>query len=220
MNARVAFSLLTFAALTCATAFAADWPIDDFSTGAYASPQYKSGQHATSQTGSMLGGSRSTSIWPCSTCATQNPYNQVSSYTIQPATKNAVSAFVSSQGFFVGPRIEIGYGYVTPMAIDFTPYDRIRLNFLGLTQTLNFNILLYTGTAYAQGGCNISPYGGSFSVELPLANFVQNSGFSLSKVNLIDLILQNGSVLGSVNYAITSVQLSNTPMPGAVSCHF
>jgi len=123
---------------------------------------------------------------------------------------------VQTAGYFVGPRIDMYYGNQSPMHADFSGYQKIRVNFTGLTQTLNFNIQPHTGGPYAQGGCNIPAYGGSFSVELPLNQFIQTQGFSFADVTNMDVIFQDGSVLGGVSFGTTSIELSNTTKGGIV----
>jgi hypothetical protein len=207
------------------TVWAQDLTIDDFTTGHYQSPGYKSGaKHRSIQTGSMMGGSRDTNFFVCTNptdCAARNPYNQASSYGFLPANGGQPAAMVQTGGYFVGPRIDMGYGYQTPLHADFTGYQKIRVNFSGLSQPLNFNIQPHTGGPYAQGGCNIAPYAGSFAVELPLDKFVQTQGFSFADVTYMDVIFQDGSVIGSVSFGITSIELSNTTKSGIViDCHY
>ena len=120
--------------------------IDDFTTGPYQSPAYKTGtKHISSQSGSMLGGNRSTNInvCPAAQCKTINPFKQGDSYAF--VTGGALgSAMVQSAGYGTSPRIDLGYGFGTPMDSDLSSADRIRINFLGLTGTLNFNIQMFT----------------------------------------------------------------------------
>ena len=207
--------------------FAQDLNIDDFSTGAYASGFYASGaSHPSLQNGSMMGGSRDTNMFICDTakkgdCAARNPYKQPSSYGFFPATSTRAAAMVQTAGYYVGPRIDMGYGFHTPMDVNFGAYQKIRIDFQSLAQTLNFNIQLFTGGAYAQGGCNIPAYTAPFSVELPLNKFVQTQGFDFAHVNLINVIFQGGSAIGSVSFGITSAELSNTTKGGLViDCHY
>jgi hypothetical protein len=209
---------------TALAAVAQDLPIDDFSTGNYQSPDFYYGAtHDSIQYGAMMGGSRDTNLNVCpgnTPCPTYNPYHQPSSYSFVPATATTHSTMVQSSGFYVGPRIDMGYGYHAYMNENFTPYKLIRLNFTGLSQALNFNVQLFTGTSWAQGGCNLAPYSGPFSIELPLSKFIATKGFTLSSVNLVDFIFQNGSVIGSVGFGITSIELSNAPKTGALSCQY
>lgn len=225
MKSRIAASAVLFLIAMSTTVLAQDLTIDDFSTGHYQSPGYKSGaKHRSVQTGSMMGGSRDTNFFVCTNpadCAGRNPYNQASSYGFLPANGGQPAAMVQTGGYFVGPRIDMGYGYQTPLNADFTGYQKIRVNFSGLSQPLNFNIQPHTGGPYAQGGCNIPAYAGSFAVELPLDKFIQTQGFSFADVTYMDVIFQDGSVIGSVSFGITSIELSNTTKSGIViDCHY
>jgi hypothetical protein len=226
MKSKLAISAVLFLA-AISTAFAQDLTIDNFTTGNYQSPGYKAGaKHRSIQTGNMMGGSRDTNFYVCNNptnCAAQNPYNQSSSYGFLPANGGQPPAMVQTGGYFASPRIDMGYGFQTPLHADFTAYQKIRVNFNGLTQTLNFNIQPHSGGGgpYAQGGCNIPPYAGVFAVELPLDKFVQTPGFTFTDVALVDFIFQDGSAIGSVSFGITSIELSNVTKGGAViDCHY
>lgn len=225
MKFRCAISVALFLAALTASAVAQDLTIDDFTTGNYQSPGYKSGlTHESIQTGSMMGGSRDTNMSICGNkknCAAANPYKQASSYGFLPANGGQLAAMVQTGGYFSVPRIDMGYGYQTPLNADFTGYQKIRVNFNGLTQPLNFNIQPHTGGPYAQGGCNIPAYAGTFSVELPLNLFIQTQGFSFADVTSMDVIFQSASAIGSVSFGITSIELSNTTKGGLViDCHY
>src|SRR5882724_7025445 len=99
MKASIA-SLLSLAAGFVAVPAIAEnhMPIDDFSTGHYQSLPVKKGSQSSTQTGSMVGGTRGTTLTLCATgCAAANPYGQTTSYgyvanKAQPGT----NAFVQS----------------------------------------------------------------------------------------------------------------------------
>ena len=218
MRFKLAVSLVLFLAAVAGSAVAQDRTIDDFTTGPFKQTPVRCGKVApSSQNGAMLGGNRSTGLLlsPANACG----FSQPNSYEFKLATKATPPAFLFNAGYGAGPRIDMGYGFGAPMNIDFTPYDRIRVNFLGLTQPLNFNILVFTGTTWAQNGCNISELNRPFSIELPLNGFIiSGPSFSWSNINFIDNIFQSGSAIGGVDLAVSSIQLSNTPMPGAQIC--
>jgi hypothetical protein len=224
MTIRYAVSVVLFLAAVAASAVAQDKPIDKFATGLYQSPAFKAGlTHSSTQTGSMMGGTRSTNMSVCAAalCPSQNPYNQGNSYGYFAANSHRPAAMVQTAGYGAAPRIDMGYGGGSPMNEDFSGYQKIRVNFKGLTQPLNFNIQLFTGTAYAQGGCNMSAHPGDFSAELPLDKFVQNPGFSFADITTMNVIFQSGSAIGGVSFAITSIELSNTTKSGLViDCHY
>jgi hypothetical protein len=224
MRIQYAVSVVLFLAAVVASAVAQDKIIDDFSTGPYQSPTFKSGtKHSSIQTGSMMGGTRGTNMSICAKalCPSQNPYNQGSSYGYFPANSNRPATMVQTAGYDSFPRIDMGYGGGSPMNEDFSGYQKIRVNFKGLTQPLNFNIQLFTGTAHVAGGCNMAAYPGEFSAELPLNKFTQNPGFSFAAVTSINVVFQSSSVIGGVDFAITSFELSNTTKSGLViDCHY
>ena len=218
-----AFFVVLIAAVTGASA--QDVTIDNFTTGNYQSPVFYFGAtHDSVQYGSMMGGSRDTNMNVCSLnsrCPAGNAWNQPSAYGFYPAAGNQPAAMVQTAGYFTAPRIDMAYGFHGTMNENFTPYQKIRVNFRGLSQTLNFNILLYTGGYWAQGGCNIPAYSADFAIELPLNKFVMTKGFTLSDVTYMNFIFQDGSAIGGVGFAITSIELTNTTKPGnTISCHF
>jgi hypothetical protein len=74
--------------------------IDDFSSGHFQAKPIKKGGTSSSQTGSMVGGARSTTLTLCSThCNTANPYAQTAAYSYVPVTD---LAFVYQSGSTVG----------------------------------------------------------------------------------------------------------------------
>ncbi|HTR27273.1 MAG TPA: hypothetical protein VMI10_25105 [Terriglobales bacterium] len=202
-------------------AHAQDLTIDDFTTGKSAVLKYKGGATNTgTQTGAtahLIGGTRTTNF----NIAT-NPLQQTSTFQFRPDGKHNQSAYIHNVAFLVGSREDMVYGYGAPMHADFSSYSGdpnglIRVNFLGLTGDLNFNIELFTGTIYAQGGCNITANPAPFSIELPLSTFVDN-GINYADINLIDVITQSGSQIGGIEFAVTSIEVSKTPKPGALPC--
>jgi len=228
MNTPMTKTILALSFVLGAAQFtlAQDKPIDKFSTGNQQPALVKAGSQERIQSGDMLGGWRDTVMSLCDTtkkgdCALRNPYNQTSSFGFLPARGGQPPAMVQTGGYFAVPRIDMLYGLQSTMHENFSGYQKIRVNFSGLTQELNFNIQPHTGGPYAQGGCNIAPYGGAFSVELPLNKFVVTDGFSFADVTWMDVIFQDGSVLGGVSFGITSIELTNTTAQGVViDCHY
>src|SRR5512143_1795855 len=148
MKKRIPLTILALSFMLGAahTAFAQGLTIDDFTKGAYQSPQFRSGAvHGSSQNGpaaNIIGGNRSTNFNVCATtpCPTENPFNQPSSYQFRPGAKGVPSAFILKSGFYVGPRIDFGYGYGAPMQANFSAYKNgwIRLNFKGVAENSIF----------------------------------------------------------------------------------
>lgn len=191
--------------------------IDNFSTGHFAAKPITKGRVTSSQTGAMLNGQRSTTLDVCEDhCATQNPYNQGVSYRYADSRANpGHGAFVISAPIFTYPRIDIGYG---SMNQNWTAYTLIRLNFIAVTQPLAQGMLIYTGSGRGMLSCEVPVSSQPISVELPFDNFSsENGGFSRGDVTDIDFFLYS-SLVGGVEYAISSIELSDTPHGGAIVC--
>ena len=216
----LAILALSFALSAAPLLHAQDLNIDDFQAGGSPILQYLSGVHLSTQTGPtnhIIGGTRSESV-----NANGNTLNQLSTFQFRPDVQNNQSAFIQNGGFYAGPRVDMQYGAGTPMREDLSSYKQngfIRVNFKGLTEGLNFNIQLFTGTKWAQGGCNIGAYPAGFSVELPLSRFV-DTGIDFTDVTYMNFIFQSGSAIGAVSFAVTSIEVSNTHKGGAISCHY
>jgi hypothetical protein len=208
-------------------AYAQDLNIDDFTKGGYQSPQFFNGPtHASTQTGptaNIIGGTRSTNLYVCATtpCPLDNPFNQPSSYQFRPGTRGGPSALLLKSGFYVGPRIDVGYGNGAPMQADFSTYKNgwIRLNFKGVTENEIFGVLLYTGTTYAQSGCHVAAYAGDFSIEVPFSLFHDN-GIDYANITSMDFFFESDSAIGGTNLLVTSIEVSNTHKTGALTCSF
>lgn len=207
-------------------------PIDDFKTGPYQSPPFKAGNNNTAfQTGAMMGGRRDEGLLICDTtvagqCATANPFNQSAAFAIRASATNPKRyLLIHSAGYDLGPRLEVDYGFGAPMSQNFSNLvdqggtGRIRLNFDGLSETLNFNVLLYSSNGhYAQSGCNMPQHNGPFGVELAFNKFIHDSMFTFVDVSHIVLIFQSSSTIGTVNFGIGSVEASDTQHGDALQC--
>jgi hypothetical protein len=223
MRNRITLSLFAFVLLALAIAGAQDLTIDDFTTGPSNILMYQSGTtNVSKQTGDpnhLIGGLRYTNV-----NAKGNTLNQVSTFQFRPDVKNNQSAFIHNGAFYASPRVDMGYGWGAVMHVDLGSYRNdskglIRVNFKGLAENLNFNIQLFTGTKWAQGGCNIAAYPGAFSVELPLDKFA-DTGINFADVTYVNFIFQSSSAIGAVNFAVSSIQVSKTPHTGAIPCHY
>jgi hypothetical protein len=221
MHTRIAVSLFAFVALTASLA-KTQIVIDDFTLGAYQSPTYKSGTHGSSQNGNaehIIGGNRQASLMLCAPadCPIQNPFNQNASYAFK--TKSTLGpALVLSAGYASAPRIDLYYGYGSPMSVNLSSADRIRFRYLGLSGEANMGMLLFTtASSYGENACNLPPYPGAFTVELPFSGFV-GTGFDPANVNFIRLWSQEGTVIGSTEFAIVSIEAVNGHEAGAIVC--
>ena len=220
----------TLAGLAGPARAAADVLVDDFTTGFYRSPQVKSGiVDGPLQTGRMLGGSRLTRLDVCDTdvpnaCTLGNPYNLGNAYAIARSRNAAYPPALSlSSGALVGPRLDVYYGEgPAGMNVDLgsSPTRRLRLSFGALSQPLNFNVLMYSGAARSQDGCNVLEINHPFVIEVPFAEFTAEfqGGFDPHAVTLIDLALGSGSAIGSIEWVLEKVEVSDTTLPGAIHC--
>ena len=139
MQLNKAVSLTLFLTAAAVTAAAQNLAIDDFTTGAYQSPAYYSGSsNPSTQTGSMMGRSRSTNMNVCVSayCSTQNPYNQPSTYGFFAKTATQPAAMVQTAGYYASPRIDMGYGFGSHMDEPFQGYQKIRLTARGRTSKI------------------------------------------------------------------------------------
>jgi hypothetical protein len=201
-------------------------PIDDFTVSPYTSEAYQRGTaKATTQTGEpnhIVGGTRSELLYLCDApadCASFNPFGQYSSYAV--GAYNGTHALVQTTGFKEGFRLELSYGGGAAMAARFGRYDRIRVNFIGLTGNLNFNILAFTGNRYGQNGCNVPARAGAFSVEFPFSGFTQpGAAIDFNDISTLDFIFQSGSAIGGVSFGVTSIEVSDTQTNGSIQCDF
>lgn len=216
-------------ALIAAPALAADITLDDFTTGHFRSPQYKSGWgvHAPEQSGSMIGGYRDTYMDMCDPkvagdCATRDPYGVTASYFIGQTKDKSRSAFVMNAGYEAVPRVEILYGQGPGgMNADLSggPDRRLRVTFESLSQGLNFNIELLTGIGRGLDGCNLLASNQPFVLEMPLSEFqMANGGFDASSITLADVIFQAGDVVGAVEFGLTRIEVVDQALDGAIHC--
>ncbi len=219
------YSLVLFALAATAGAFAQnDVAIDNFVTGHYQSPAYLSGTYTSTQHGSMLGGSRTTSIALCNfstVCGSANAYNLPASYGIFFKNADHPSGLQESAGFGTQSDLDIEYGIGGNLNANFSGYDRIRVNFRALTGKLTANALLETNggiDSYAENTCNLGYSDTAFSVEYPFDEFVASTGFDLDHVKFVAFTLNGTSNAGGVGYVIASIELSNHAAKGAIVC--
>jgi hypothetical protein len=189
--------------------------LDDFTTGP-TEITLKHGTKTTYQTGGrIIGGNRGTSL-----LLNTNVFNQSANIQIRKGVpQGAPSALVFSEGFQDYARLDMYYGSAvtgTPLHLDVTAYDRFRIHFAGINGILNFNILAFTGSAYSQWGCNLSPTFTATTVDMPFANAVVG-GAQFSSLDSLDFIFQSQ---GEGNdFGVTQIEFvpAGTP-PADVTC--
>jgi hypothetical protein len=199
--------------------------LDNFSTGSY-EKSLKAGSDTNVQSGGMIGGNRATTFFMCppGPCGLDNQFDQAASFQIRPKTKIAPAALVFSAGYKVSPRLDVYYGSPTALSLNLSAYDRLRVNFDGANQGMNYNILVFTNGLYSQTGCNLSPpfYGAPYSVDFPFADFTPGQGTpgaDFSNITLIDFIDQSEGAFYAANWAITSFEaIPIGAPPGDVTC--
>jgi hypothetical protein len=212
---------LCFAFATASFAPAQNLTLDDFSTGPYKKTlptNTAASDHATTS-GKMIGGSRDTFYIVCAQIpctAAENPFGQTGTFQIRPKKAGIPSALVFSSGYKIVPDLQVFYGSNTPLALNLTPYDRLRVSFDGLTQVVNFNLQLYSNTGNGQLGCNLGPLSSlPFTEDFPLADFVPGTGttIDLSNITRVALLTESG------DYAITKFEaITPSEPPGTFTC--
>jgi len=218
-------ALVLFAMAATANGLAqSDKAIDDFKTGHYQSPAYISGINSSTQYGDMLGGRRDETLSLCdfaTVCGGANAYNHAASYGIFGKDKDHAGGLEESAGYGVESYLDLEYGIGGTMNVSFAGYDRIRVNFLGLTGPLSAEALLETNggiDSYAENTCNLKYSDEPFSVEYPFDEFVASRGFDLGHVQFLAFVLNETSKVGGVGYAISSVELSDHAAKEAIVC--
>jgi hypothetical protein len=225
-------TLRRLSGLAFVTAFApasfADVVVDDFTTGLYRSPAVKSGAQHSQQVGArIIGGSRSVTLTMCDPvdCKVANPYNQGISYAIlKSRTPTLPAAFLQNSPVYTYSRIDLEYGNPpASLDLDFSALDRLRVDFTGLTETLNFNVQVFdnSGFRYLQGGCNASAYNSWFALELPFDG-MQAPGGAIDRrhITSIRLIFQPSSFIGGVEFGMAGISATSTAQPGATICEY
>ncbi len=204
--------------------------LDDFSTGLY-QKTLKSGTDNNLQSGSMIGGSRETTFFACvpKSCGTWNRFGQPSSFQVRAKTKITRSALVFNAGYKAQSDLIVGYGFSDPMNLNLAAsYDRLRVNFDGADQAVNFNMTVWSngGELWSTIGCNLAPpgYGTPFSADFPFADFAPGggtSGASFSDINYVVFEFDAAQgPLGGEDWAVTSLQAIPIGAPPAnITCN-
>ena len=151
-------------------------------------------------------------------------YAQPASFQIRAKTKTTPAALIQSAGYKVSPRIDVEYGTGAAMNLDLSSsYDRFRLTFDGSDLSVNFNILVFTGTTWSQTGCNIPASITSFTIDFPFQYFSPASGTSganFADLTLMDFIFQADSGIGGNSWAVTSFEAIPMGAPPAdITCY-
>ena len=197
--------------------------IDDFTTGPTSivfngATQTGTLSKTTYEEGStILGGVRSTYM---TLDLTGNPYGQNAQLRVKGKTALAPAALVVSQGFQSDVLVEIEYGSDLgsngkALNANFTPYDRFRVHFLGVSSGLNFGIEASTGTGLTLWACNFSQAATAFTADFPLANGASaNGGANLASVGGLLFQFQGAGVLGN-DFGVSLIEMVTPGTPPA-----
>jgi len=201
-----------------------DLAIDNFTTGLYQSPPYSSGTYSSTQKGGMLGGSRLTTIALCDFlvhCGSSNAYDHTSSYGIFAKNASHPASLEENAGYGTQSELNVEYGIGGELDANFSAYDRIRVNFNGLSGRIDLLALLETNggiDSYAEDSCDLGYSDHPFSVEFPFDGFNASTGFDTAHVEALAFTFNGISKVGGVGYAVASIELSNSKAPGAIVC--
>jgi hypothetical protein len=158
-----------------------------------------------------------------------DPYQQPVQVQVRPSNSASdPSALLWSVGYGAAARIDLWYpGSATTenLNLNLSGYDRLRVDFSGLTAPLNFNIEAFdTNGLSALCGINLGPSGYNsdlvpFTVDFPISAFTfggQPPQINWANIDLIDVIFQ-----GAPNLAITkflAIPNGSSEAPATVTC--
>ena len=198
----------------------ADIVFDDFDSGSFAHAMGPSGfnnpatEFIDIQAGSMLGGHRLVTL------ETSDTFGQGSISTIS-AGKFDDSLLVTT-GIGIGERTNIVWGIsqygalptiLTPLNLDLSGADRVRMHFDFLSNQLNVNIQLFNGiTPYAQLGQNILQSATPFDQDFLFADDLAGHVVDYAHIDLIVIIIQ--TPFAGTDFAIGKVSaIRAVPLP-------
>lgn len=155
-----------------------------------------------------------------------NPYMQPVQVQVRPSgNASDPSSLLSSVGFAASAEIYVVYGQTTPLNLNLTGYDRLRINFGGLSSALNLNLEAEQGSGIAaQCALNLGPSGESnsvpvpFTVDFPLSAFGANGGGPVdwSDILAFEIILGGGPDLAITKFL--AIPNGSTEAPATFTC--
>jgi hypothetical protein len=189
--------------------------IDDFSTGPHHA-ELQTGSDRSTQTGSMLGGERTTvfAVPTAPTNPNNNPYGLTAAFDILP---NQSPLLVVSTPYKAFHGADVFYGLGRPFDMNFSCYDRFRVHFAASDLGLNINMQVgatNTNGVVAQCGRNVpgQTTGVAFDVDFPFDCFVVNAGPlpDFHHLTQVRLLVQSGSAMAANDYAIGKIEATGT----------
>lgn len=172
--------------------------IDDFSTGTD-SFNVTSGSVDQSQAGNkIVGGQRRTILR-----VSHNPLHQTAHLDVGSGSLNL------STGVNQLHRLEVIYGKAadpnSQMSLDLSGFDLFRFHFLTNNLLLNFNLVVFSDTAFSQAkGENLGTSINPFTHDFLLREFVGSANFSA--IDNIAVIFQSG--IAGQDYAIDCIEVT------------
>jgi hypothetical protein len=211
IDTRAASSPMVQAAAECAVAL-----VDDFSSGAYRSPDVKSGLEDATQTGAMIGGRRFTRV-----SVPSNVYGFPSNLVINP---NGEHVLLVSSGYKGFTGFETVYGLKSatvsaPLHANLTCYDRFRVTFKGADGALGVIPIVYYIDPVTHGGrygeCGkVVPAGSTngATLEFTFDCFEDGAGKPVadwSDITVIGLLVTAHGAIAGHDYALAKIELVN-----------
>jgi hypothetical protein len=179
--------------------------------------------------GTMIGGNRTIQIIP--NWFGTNEFLQPVQVQVRPSSASGeTGALRLSNGYSAFPNVDVLYGPngynpdAAPLNLNMTPYQGFNLNFAGLSNQLDFNMIVWDVTgARASVACFVvsSPNTREFTLNVPQANMTPAAGpVDWSNIKVIYLAFLAGNIYGTPNLAITQFSTtSNAPTgAGVVPC--
>jgi len=134
----------------------ANWILDNFKIGAGGVSSFSGVKNVTlpsNPDSELIGGSRHIILNPA-----QNPYNQFTEVQVRPSASASVpSSLVWSVGFGTAAAMDLVYGdNPSPLNLNLTAYDRLRLVFGGLSNALNDLVIVVQQGSGQASQCSLA----------------------------------------------------------------
>lgn len=147
---------------------------------------------------------------------------------VRPSTsKSDPPSLLWSVGFGATAQVNVAYGVSAPLNLNLTGYDRLRINFGGLSSGLNLNLVAQQGSnGHAAAACSIglSPSSESnaapaaFTVDFPLSTFTSPNGLPVdwSNILMLQIVLAGGPDLAVAEFL--AIPNGSTEEPARFTC--
>ena len=196
--------------------------VDNFTTGAYRSPDLIRGSVDGAMRGTMLGRRRVTRFE-----SRPNRWRMPATMVI-PADGKAPLVVSSGYKGFTALYIQYGLiraGQTAPLNADLSCYDRFRLHFASSDLPLNINVEVKSASSPAVYQCGVNtPVNqlDGFDVDFEFENFVTNDPekppADWTDIDRVLLLIQNASQVAANDYALSSITLVASEPDAQVAC--